>query len=120
MKQIKVLICILIISIGVIFQGEEYEPYLQNFSYEYPSLSIEYDGFQLTEASIIDELLKDAKKYKKISLKEMYEKKLEVIDLSATTLCLEGKLNIRLFPLSEKNSIVKAIKGENIGTLIYN
>ncbi len=63
MKQIKVLICILIISIGVIFQGEEYEPYLQNFSYEYPSLSIEYDGFQLTEESIIDELLKDAKKY---------------------------------------------------------
>ena len=63
MKQIKVLICILIISIGVIFQGEEYEPYLQNFSYEYPSLSIEYDEVQLAEDSIIDNLLKDAKKY---------------------------------------------------------
>ena len=62
---------------------------------------------------------KDAKKYKKVSLQEMVDKKLEVIDLSASVLCLNNKLNLRLFSMLEKDSIVKAIKGENIGTLVY-
>ena len=62
----------------------------------------------------------DAKKYKKVTMQEMFDKKLEVIDLSATVLCLSNKLNIRVFPLKEKDAIVKAVKGENIGTLVYN
>lgn len=61
----------------------------------------------------------DAKKFKKVSLQDMVEKKLEVIDISASTLALDNKLNLRIFSLYEKNSIIKAIKGENIGTLIY-
>ena len=53
-------------------------------------------------------------------MQEMFDKKLEVIDLSATVLCISNKLNIRVFPLNEKDSIAKAIKGEDIGTLVYN
>lgn len=63
---------------------------------------------------------KDAKKYKKISLKDVIEKKLEVIDLSASTLAYDNKLDLRIFLLNQKNSIIKAIKGEDIGTLVYN
>ena len=61
----------------------------------------------------------DAKKFSKISLQEMVDKRLEVIDLSASVLCLYNKLKLRLFSLLEKDSILKAIKGDNIGTLIY-
>ena len=61
----------------------------------------------------------DAKKYKKLKVDEMVSKKLEVIDLFASTLCMHNKLNFRIFSLKEKNAIEKAIKGENIGTYIY-
>lgn len=64
-------------------------------------------------------IYKDAKKIKKLSFEDMVNKKLEVIDLSASTLCLNYKLNCRIFSLYEKDSIIKAIRGENIGTLIY-
>ena len=65
-------------------------------------------------------LYKDAKKYTKVTAKDMVEKKLEVIDLSASVLSLNYRLNLRLFSLKEKDSLVKAISGKNIGTLIYN
>lgn len=88
--------------------------------------SIELECTELLLAKSIDGVYdkdpakyKDAKLYKKISLQEMVDKKLEVIDLSASVLCLYNKLNLRLFSLLEKDSILKAIKGENIGTLIY-
>lgn len=88
--------------------------------------SIELECTELLLAKSIDGVYdkdpakyKDAKKFKKISLQEMVDKQLEVIDLSASVLCLYNKLNLRLFSLLEKDSILKAIKGDNIGTLIY-
>ena len=88
--------------------------------------SIELECTELLLAKSIDGVYdkdpvkyKDAKMFKKISLQEMVDKKLEVIDLSASVLCLYNKLNLRLFSLLEKNSILKAIKGDNIGTLVY-
>lgn len=62
---------------------------------------------------------KKAKKFSKIFLKDVIENKLEVIDLSASTLAYDNKLKFRIFKLDEKDSIIKAIKGQNIGTLIY-
>ena len=89
--------------------------------------SIELECTELLLAKSIDGVYdkdpakySDAKKYKKISMQEMFDKKLEVIDLSATVLRLANKLNLRIFSLLEKDSIVKAIKGESIGTLVYN
>lgn len=88
--------------------------------------SIELECTELLLAKSIDGVYdkdpakyKDAKKFKKISLEEMVDKKLEVIDLSASVLCWNNKLNLRLFSLLEKDSIVKAIKGDDIGTFIY-
>ena len=89
--------------------------------------SIELECTELLLAKSVDGVYdkdpakhKDAKKYKKLSMQEMFDKKLEVIDLSATVLSMANKLNLRLFSLLEKDSIVKAIKGENIGTLVFN
>jgi len=45
-------------------------------------------------------------------------RELEVMDLSAISLCKERKLPIVVFNLKKKGNIAKAVKGENIGTLI--
>lgn len=61
---------------------------------------------------------KDAKKYDKITLDEILDKKLEVIDKAASALAYDNKLSMRIFSMLEDKNIVKAIKGENIGTLV--
>lgn len=88
--------------------------------------SIELNCDELLMAKSIDGVYdkdpvkyKDAKKYDKISLQEMVDKKLEVIDLSASTFCLMNNIKIRIFDLKAKDSILKAINGAKIGTLIY-
>jgi uridylate kinase len=60
----------------------------------------------------------EAKKFDQIPLQEVLDKKLGIIDLPATALCIENKMPILLFGLVEENSIVKAAKGESNGTHI--
>ena len=60
----------------------------------------------------------DAKKYDSISLDEVLQKKLGVIDLSATIMCLENKMPMMIFGLNEENSIVKSLTGEFTGTYV--
>lgn len=60
----------------------------------------------------------DAKKFDKILLQEVLDKKLGVIDLSATVLCIENKMPMLLFGLSEEDSIVKAAQGKSNGTTL--
>ena len=88
--------------------------------------SIEIECTELLMAKSIDgvydkdpAIYSDAKKYDDITLSDMVNKKLEVIDLSAGTLAYENKLNLRIFSLYEKNSLLKALRGENIGTYIH-
>ena len=57
-----------------------------------------------------------AKKYDEISLQEVLDKKLGIVDLTATVLCIENKMPILLFGLSEEESIVKAARGQSKGT----
>lgn len=57
-----------------------------------------------------------AKKFDEIPLHEVLDKKLGIIDLPATALCIENKMPILLFGLSEENSIVKAAQGKSNGT----
>jgi len=59
-----------------------------------------------------------AKKYDEISLQEVLDKKLGVVDLTATVLCLENKMPLLLFGLNEENSIVKAAQGKSNGTKV--
>lgn len=59
-----------------------------------------------------------AKKYDVISLQELLDKKLGVIDLAAAVLCIDNKMPILLFGLSEEDSIVKAVNGKSNGTTV--
>ena len=60
----------------------------------------------------------NAKKYDVISLHEVLDKKLGVIDLTAAVLCIDNKMPILLFGLSEEDSIIKAASGKSNGTTL--
>lgn len=60
----------------------------------------------------------DAKKYDKMNINEIIDKKLGVIDLSAAVLAMENKMPMMLFGLDGDNSIVKAVTGGFTGTLV--
>ncbi|GAB4202294.1 MAG: UMP kinase [Bacteroidia bacterium] len=62
----------------------------------------------------------DAKKYDFITFDEVYEKQLQVMDLTAFTLCKENKLPIIVFDINKKGNLLKIIQGESIGTLVNN
>ena len=61
---------------------------------------------------------KSAKKYNKISFEEVYEKELEVMDMTAFTLCKENKLPIVVFDMNKKGNLKNIVSGKNIGTLV--
>ncbi len=60
----------------------------------------------------------DAILIKEITYKDAIEKNLRFMDQTAISLAMENKIPIRVFNLHKKDNIYKAIKGENIGTLI--
>lgn len=59
-----------------------------------------------------------ATKYNKISFKEVYDKGLNVMDMTAFTLCEENKLPIIVFDMNKTGNFMKIAKGEEIGTLV--
>ncbi len=59
-----------------------------------------------------------ARKYDEISIEEVLEKKLAVVDLSATIMCLENKMPMLVFGLNEENSIVNSVSGKFNGTKV--
>lgn len=60
----------------------------------------------------------DAKKYDKLSYIEVLEQGLQVMDSTATSLCMDNNIPILVFGLDEPGNIEKAISGEKIGTLV--
>jgi len=61
---------------------------------------------------------KNAKKFETLSFDEAYEKQLNVMDLTAFTLCKENKLPLIVFDMNEKGNLVKIVNGDKIGTLV--
>jgi len=61
---------------------------------------------------------KKAKKFDKITFSEAYEKKLNIMDLTAFTLCRENKLPLIVFNMNKKGNLLKIVKGDKIGTLV--
>lgn len=59
-----------------------------------------------------------AKKYDEVSIQEVLDKKLAVIDLTATIMCLENKMPLLVFGLNEENSIVNTVAGNFTGTKV--
>ena len=87
--------------------------------------AIELDADAILLAKAIDgiydsdpKLNPEAKKYDTISINEVVEKKLGVIDMTASVMCMENKMPIMVFGLEEENSIVNALSGKFNGTVV--
>ena len=59
-----------------------------------------------------------AKKYDKISITDVVDKHLGVIDMTASVMCMENKMPLMVFGLNEKDSIVNALSGKFNGTIV--
>jgi len=60
----------------------------------------------------------DAKKYDTLSYIEVLEQGLQVMDSTATSLCMDNEIPILVFGLDEPGNIKRAMYGESIGTLV--
>ena len=63
---------------------------------------------------------KDAIKFENITFKEVIEKGLKVMDMTAFTLSEENALPIIVFDMNTNGNLMKLISGENIGTVVNN
>lgn len=62
---------------------------------------------------------KDAKKFVRISYRDVLEKRLRVMDTSAISLCMENDLPIVVFNMKDNGNIMKAVEGDlSFGTLV--
>ena len=60
----------------------------------------------------------DAKKYDVVSIEEVIEKRLQVVDLTASILAMENHMPMYIFSLNEPGSIVKTVNGDFNGTKV--
>ena len=87
------------------------------------AIEIEADAMLLAKAidGIYDSDPKvnpDAKKYDEISIQEVIDRKLAVVDLTASIMCMENHVQMAVFSLTEKDGIVNAMQGKINGTIV--
>jgi len=61
---------------------------------------------------------KSATKYDTIKFEEVYDKGLEVMDMTAFTLCKENNLPIIVFDMNKAGNLQRLLKGDKVGTLV--
>ncbi len=108
----------------VFFAGGAGHPY---FSTDTPTVlrAIEVEADVILLAKAIDGVYDSdprtnpgAKKYDEVSIDEVVEKNLQVVDMTASVLAKENRMPMWVFGLNEENSIVNAVKGEFKGTKV--
>ena len=57
-------------------------------------------------------------RYETVTFDEVYEKGLNIMDLTAFTLCKENKLSVIVFDMNKEGNLKKIVSGENVGTLV--
>ncbi len=62
---------------------------------------------------------KGAKKYEELTHREVLEKQLGVMDATAAALAADREIAIIVFDLSRTDSLLRAVRGEHIGTLVH-
>lgn len=87
------------------------------------AIEMEADAILLAKAidGVYDSDPKDnpaAKKYDVLTIEEVIDKKLKVIDLTASIMCMENQMPLLVFGLSEENSIVNALSENFHGTKV--
>ena len=87
--------------------------------------AIEIKADILLKATMVDGVfsddpkkVKDSVKFNQISYSDVLTKELKVIDSTAVTLCKENQLSTKVFNMTKKGNILKAITNKDIGTLI--
>jgi len=63
-------------------------------------------------------LVPAARRFSTISYREVHERNLRVMDLTAITLCQENRLPIQVFDMSVKGNLRRLVLGEGIGTVV--
>ena len=59
-----------------------------------------------------------AKRYDEISIQDVIDKKLGVVDMTASVMCMEQKMPMLVFGLNDEDSIVRAVSGQGKGTRV--
>ncbi|MBC7652973.1 MAG: UMP kinase [Oligoflexus sp.] len=59
-----------------------------------------------------------ATKFDTLTFEEVYNRQLNVMDMTAFTLCDENKLPIIVFDMNKENNLMRLMQGEKIGTLV--
>lgn len=108
----------------VFFAGGTGHPYLStDTATVLRAIEIEADVILLAKAidGVYDSDPKtnpDAKRYDTLDIQEVIDKKLAVVDLTASIMCMENKMPMYVFALQEEDSIIKAISGNFNGTKV--
>ena len=87
------------------------------------AIEIEAEGIYLAKAvdGVYDcdpKTHPEAKKYDEVSIQEVIDQKLAVVDLTASVMCMENKIPMYVFGLNETDSIVNAVNGRFHGTKV--
>ena len=87
--------------------------------------AIEVDAEVILLAKAVDGVYNDdprtnpnAKKYDEVSIQEVIEKNLQVVDMTASILARDNKMPMWVFGLNEENSIVNTMNGQMNGTKV--
>jgi len=111
---------------AVIFAGGTGNPYMTtDTAAALRAIEIEADVLLMTKNKVDGVYSADplknsnAKKFDRLTHLEVLDMRLEVMDTTALSLCLENKLPIIVFDLQATRSLERAIIGEPIGTLVY-
>ena len=61
----------------------------------------------------------DAKKIKELTYIDVLNKKINVMDSTSTTLCMDNNITIIVFDINKKDNLKKIVEGKKIGTIVY-
>ena len=64
------------------------------------------------------EKVPDAVRFEKITFEEVYSRGLKIMDLTATTLCMENNLPVVVFNMDIKGNLLRVLQNPEIGTLV--
>ena len=111
-------------SMVVFFAGGTGHPYFStDTTTTLRAIEIEADVILLAKAidGVYDsdpKLNPEAKKYDEISISDVIDQRLGVMDLSASIMAMENKMPMLVFGLNEENSIVNTVSGKFTGTKV--
>lgn len=60
----------------------------------------------------------DAVRYDNLSFSDMLTKELAVMDMTAASMCKDNNIPVLVFSLNDPNNIVRAVSGEDVGTIV--